>query len=213
MSLPSSIHFGSEPTGTDPPIESRPNLATLRRLQHVRGFPAVSILVSTSPSDRLAETDVGALDQLIAQTLDRLGELQAVPLGRRLVVPAHALDALLGLGEAQATPTDVINQVEVAGRLTRQPDGRTTRTGNRMATLRVAVAGRDPDHAVFIDVVAFGDLADEAMTLTKGQRVCVAGRLDQREWTSEDGFHRSAHQIVARRIEPLEPPRRQPAAS
>lgn len=139
----------------------------------------------------------------------RTGELHAVPLGRRLVVPAHAVDALLGLGEAQATPADAINQVEVAGRLTRRPEERTTRTGNRMATLRVAVAGRDPDHAVFIDVVAFGELAEDAMALTKGQRVCIAGRLDQREWTSEDGFHRSAHQIVARRIEALEPPRRQ----
>lgn len=142
----------------------------------------------------------------------RTGKLQAVPLGRRLVVPAHALDGLLGLGEPQTRSADVINQVEVAGRLTRRPEERPTRSGNRMATLRLAIGGRDTEHSVFIDVVAFGDLVAETAVLTKGQRVCIAGRLDQREWTTEDGTHRSVHQIVARRIEALEPPRRQPAA-
>ncbi len=65
---------------------------------------------------------------------------------------------------------------------------------------------------MFIDVVAFGDLVDDVVGLGKAQRVCVAGRLDQREWTSEDGHHRTIHQIVARRVEALEPGR-QVAAS
>ena len=56
----------------DGPIESRPDLATLRRLQNVRGFPAVSILVSTTPVDRLTETDAATLEQLVAQAADRL---------------------------------------------------------------------------------------------------------------------------------------------
>lgn len=143
----------------------------------------------------------------------RTGQLQAVPLGRRLVVPAHAIDGLLGLGEHHGAPADVVNQVEVVGRLTKPPEARPTRTGNEMTTLRLAVGGRDTEHPVFIDVVAFGELAGEVTALTKGQRVCVAGRLDQREWTTEDGFRRSTHQIVARRVEALEQPRRQPAAS
>ncbi|MEW6475334.1 MAG: single-stranded DNA-binding protein [Actinomycetota bacterium] len=143
----------------------------------------------------------------------RTGELKAVRVGRRLVVPAHALDGLLGLGEQATSSSDVVNQVEVVGRLTRRPDDRPTRTGSRMATLRLAVGGRDAEHPIFIDVVAFGELVDDVLVLTKGQQVCVAGRLDQREWTTEDGYHRSTHQIVARRIEALEPPRRQSAAS
>lgn len=138
----------------------------------------------------------------------RTGELHAVPIGRRLVVPAHVVDALLGRGQPQAMASDVLNEVEVAGRLTRPPEERPTRTGNRMATLRLAVGGRE--HPVFIDVVAFGELAHEVAALTKGQRVCVAGRLDQRAWTTGDGLHRSNHQIVARRLEALEPPRRRP---
>lgn len=79
-----------------------------------------------------------------------------------------------------------------------------------MATLRLAVGGRE--RPVFIDVVAFGQLAQETMMLTKGQRICVAGRLDQRDWTTEDGSHRSTHQIVARRVEALEPPRHRPVS-
>ncbi len=143
----------------------------------------------------------------------RSGKLRAERLGRRLVVPAHVLDGVLGLGEQAHAPAGVVNQVEVAGRLTRQPEHRQTRTGNRMATLRLAVGGRNGERALFIDVVTFGEPAGAAMALTKGQHVFVAGRLDQREWRTEHGAHRSVHQIVARRIEALEPPPRQPTAS
>lgn len=135
----------------------------------------------------------------------RSGELKATRLGRRFVVSAHALEGLLGQGDAPTTPSDMLNQVEIVGHLTRAPEERPTRTGNRMASLRLAVHGPDPDHRVFIDVVAFGDLVDDVLRLTKAQRVCVAGRLDQREWTTEDGHHRTIHQIVARRVEGLEP--------
>jgi single-stranded DNA-binding protein len=81
-----------------------------------------------------------------------------------------------------------------------------------MVTLRLAIHGPDPGRRVFIDVVAFGDLVDDVVGLTKAQRVCVAGRLDQRDWTGEDGHRRTVHQIVARRVEALEP-LSQPAAS
>jgi excisionase family DNA binding protein len=138
----------------------------------------------------------------------RSGRLKATRLGRRFVVSANALEALLGEGEAPAGAADVLNQVEIVGHLTRAPEERPTRTGNRMVTLRMAVHGPDPERRVFIDVVAFGDLVDDVVGLAKAQRVCVAGRLDQREWTSEDGHHRTIHQIVARRVEALEPGRR-----
>lgn len=141
----------------------------------------------------------------------RTGELRAVPLGRRRVIPAHVIDALLGLGEPQATAPGIVNEVEVAGRLTRPPEERSTRTGARMATFRLAIGRRD--HPVFIDVVVFGKLAEGVSILTRGQLVCVAGRLDQRDWTTADGTRRSVHQIVARRIEALEPPSRDPMAS
>jgi excisionase family DNA binding protein len=142
----------------------------------------------------------------------RSGKLKATRLGRRFVVSAHALEGLLGQGEAPTSSADVLNQVEVVGHLTRSAEERATRTGNRMVTLRVAVHGPDPERRLFIDVVAFGELVDDVLGLTKAQRVCVAGRLDQREWTTEDGHHRTIHQIVARKVEVLEPGR-QAAAS
>jgi excisionase family DNA binding protein len=140
------------------------------------------------------------------------GKLKATRLGRRFVVSAQALEALLGEGEAPSGASDMLNQVEIVGHLTRAPEERPTRTGNRMVTLRMAVHVPDPERRVFIDVVAFGDRVDDVVGLTKAQRVRVAGRLDQREWTSEDGHRHTVHQIVARRVEALEP-LRQPAAS
>jgi single-stranded DNA-binding protein len=79
--------------------------------------------------------------------------------------------------------------------------------------MRLAIGTRDTDATVFIDVVAFGRLTAELEMLTKGQRVMVCGRLDQRKWLAEDGSRRSVHQIIARRIEALEPPRWEPVAS
>ena len=73
MSTLSSNILSTEFTGSrDRPIESRPDLATLRRLQNVRGFPAVSILLSTVSADRLTKADAATLEQLIAQAVDRL---------------------------------------------------------------------------------------------------------------------------------------------
>ena len=62
----------------------------------------------------------------------RSGKLKATRLGRRFVVSAHALEGLLGQGEAPTSSADVLNQVEVVGHLTRAPEVRATRTGNRM---------------------------------------------------------------------------------
>lgn len=73
MSAPSSNLLRTEPIRSHvEPIESMPNLATARRLQQVRGFPAVSILLSTAPADRMTTTDSATLEQLIAQAVDRL---------------------------------------------------------------------------------------------------------------------------------------------
>jgi single-strand DNA-binding protein len=41
-----------------------------------------------------------------------------------------------------------------------------------------------------------------ALSLSKGMRVVVTGRLEQRSWESEDGEHRSKVQITADEIGP-----------
>jgi single stranded DNA-binding protein len=59
---------------------------------------------------------------------------------------------------------------------------------------RVAVSGRKEQEASFFTVVVWRDQAEHAAeSLTKGGRVVVVGRLQQRAWTAEDG---SAHSTV-----------------
>ena len=47
------------------------------------------------------------------------------------------------------------------------------------------------------------DLAENvALSLSKGMRVVVTGRLEQRSWETDDGGHRSKVEIVADEIGP-----------
>ena len=55
----------------------------------------------------------------------------------------------------------------------------------------------------FFDVVCWRDLAENvALSLTKGMRVVVTGRIEQRSWETDDGEHRSKVEIVAEEIGP-----------
>ena len=148
----------------------------------------------------------------------RSGELDAVPVGRKLLVPVAAIEGLLGRPVHRgATPrsgsaSSSINQVELVGRLTKDADLRESKAGRAVCILRLAIPRRHGDDALFIDVVTFAEAAKRAAHLVKGQRVWVGGRLDHREWTAEDGSRRQAHQVVARRLEALEPPREEAGA-
>ena len=53
---------------------------------------------------------------------------------------------------------------------------------------RVALSGRREQEASFFTVVVWRDQAEHAaQSLSKGSRVVVVGRLQQRSWTAEDG--------------------------
>ena len=55
----------------------------------------------------------------------------------------------------------------------------------------------------FFDVVCWRDLAENvALSLTKGMRVVVTGRIEQRSWETDEGEHRSKVEIVADEIGP-----------
>ena len=55
----------------------------------------------------------------------------------------------------------------------------------------------------FFDVVYWRDLAENvALSLSKGMRVVVTGRLEQRSWETEEGEHRSKVEITADEIGP-----------
>jgi hypothetical protein len=62
--------------------------------------------------------------------------------------------------------------------------------GIARAMFRVAVSGRREQEPSFFTVVVWRDQAEHAaQSLAKGSRVVVAGRLQQRSWTAEDGSH------------------------
>jgi single-strand DNA-binding protein len=94
--------------------------------------------------------------------------------------------------------------VSFAANLTDDPELRHTNGGITRATFRVAVSGRSRDNEPsFFTVVVWRDQAEHAAeSLSKGNRVVVVGRLQQRTWTTEDG---SAHQVVEVAAEELGP--------
>jgi single-strand DNA-binding protein len=88
--------------------------------------------------------------------------------------------------------------VSFAGNLTDDPEVHSTEGGIARATFRVAVSGRREQEASFFTVVVWRDQAEHAaQSLTRGSRVVVVGRLQQRAWTAEDGSVRSVVEVVA----------------
>ncbi|MGH9007598.1 MAG: single-stranded DNA-binding protein [Acidimicrobiales bacterium] len=96
--------------------------------------------------------------------------------------------------------------ITLVGNLTREPEIRYTRDGQATTTLGVAVNRRWQDRVTksweestsFFDVVCWRELAEHAaLSLVKGSRVVVTGRLEHRTWETEEGEHRSKVEVVA----------------
>jgi single-strand DNA-binding protein len=93
--------------------------------------------------------------------------------------------------------------VSFAGNLTDDPEVRSTEGGIARARFRVAVSGQREQEPSFFTVIVWRDQAEHAAeSLTKGSRVVVMGRLQQRSWTAEDGSARSVVEIVADELGP-----------
>lgn len=96
--------------------------------------------------------------------------------------------------------------ITVTGNLTDDPELRFTPNGTATVRFSVAVNARvrqsdgtwtDGDPSYY-NVTAWRDLAERvAESLTKGTRVVVTGRLEQRHWTTEGGEKRATWQITA----------------
>ena len=98
-----------------------------------------------------------------------------------------------------------INRVVVSGRLCKDPELRTTRSGLDVMTVRLATEDRKKgadgawvDDTSFLDVVAFGGVgAAAARSLSKGSRAVFGGRVRQRTWEDEAGTRHYRVEIVA----------------
>ena len=102
-----------------------------------------------------------------------------------------------------------INQVILMGRLTRDPEQRTTTTGKTIASFSIAVdRGGQEDAADFFNVTAWEKLGELVMQyLAKGRRVLVQGRLRQDTWDDkETGKKQSRIEVVATDVTFLDGP-------
>jgi single-strand DNA-binding protein len=103
------------------------------------------------------------------------------------------------------------NTVTLVGNITRDPELRFTNTGQATASFGLAVNRRWQNRQTqeweeatsFIDVVCWREMAENAAeSLTRGARVLVTGRLEQRSWETPDGDKRSKVEVVADEIGP-----------
>ncbi len=108
-----------------------------------------------------------------------------------------------------------MNSINLTGRLTGDPELRSTYSDASVGQLRIAVPRRrgkqgEDRGAVFVDVVTFGRVAEScAEYLEQGRQVAVSGRLELDEWETDAGERRSRHKIVADEVEFLARPREQ----
>lgn len=134
--------------------------------------------------EKRSKTKVVATDLIL---LDPKGGQLAEPAGAKLI-------------------TGACNRADVVGNVTRDPEMRTTTSGQKVLTLGVATNDRWKDKATgemkekseFHNIVVWGDLAEEvSQHVRKGSRVFVAGRVQTRSWETQAGSKRTTTEIIA----------------
>ena len=103
------------------------------------------------------------------------------------------------------------NTVDLVGNITRAPELRFTPGGMAVAQFGLAVNRRRQDRNTqewkeetsFFDVVTYGTLAENVSeSMTRGSRVIVQGRLEQRSWETQEGDKRSKIEVIADEVGP-----------
>ena len=107
----------------------------------------------------------------------------------------------------------MINRVVMVGRLTRDPELRTTTNGKSVVNFSIAVGKRikptdgSPD-ADFFTCIAWERSAEYvANYLTKGRLVGVEGRLQSRKYQTKEGQDREVVEIVCDNVQGLDRPK------
>ena len=111
-------------------------------------------------------------------------------------------------------PATNLNRVVLTGNLTRDPELRSTQSGTSVCSLRIAsntrrknsASGQWEDKPNFFDVTVWGTQGENAARfLSKGRPVAIDGRLEWREWDSDNG-KRQAVEIIADNVQFLGAP-------
>jgi single-strand DNA-binding protein len=103
------------------------------------------------------------------------------------------------------------NSVTIIGNVTKDPELRFTASGQANTTFGVAVSRRWQNRQTneweeqtsFFNVVLWREMAENAAeSLTKGSRVIVTGRIEQRSYETQDGDKRNVVEIIADEVGP-----------
>jgi single-strand DNA-binding protein len=102
-----------------------------------------------------------------------------------------------------------VNKALLVGRLTRDPEIRTTTSGQSVASLSLATnsfwkdkSGQRQERTEFHNVVLWDRLAEIAgQYLTKGSEVFIEGRLQTRKYTTKDGAERRITEVVGENMQ------------
>ncbi|MBU6500293.1 MAG: single-stranded DNA-binding protein [Patescibacteria group bacterium] len=102
-----------------------------------------------------------------------------------------------------------LNKVFLIGRLTADPQLRTTAGGQSVASFSLATnrvwtdkSGAKQESTEFHNIVVWGRQAEiTSQFLTKGSTVMIEGRLQTRSWQDKQGQSRKTTDIVAERVQ------------
>jgi len=101
------------------------------------------------------------------------------------------------------------NSVTLVGNATRDPELRYTTGGRGVASFGLAVNrryqqnGEWQEQTSFFNITAWGELGENAAaSLTKGSRIIVTGRLQQREYETREGEKRTIVEVIADELGP-----------
>ena len=109
-----------------------------------------------------------------------------------------------------------MNRVSLVGRITRDPELRTSASGISFTSFAIAVNRAMPGPngeriADFINCIAFNKQAENlARFIKKGGLIGVEGKLQTRRYQAQDGSNRTATDVICDAVHFLEPRNSQP---
>lgn len=102
-----------------------------------------------------------------------------------------------------------INKVILVGRLTRDPEVRTTSSGQTVTSIALATNrfwkdknGQKQNKTEYHNVILWGKLGEIAgQYLSKGQETYIEGRMETRKYTGKDGVERRVTEVIAENMQ------------
>lgn len=98
----------------------------------------------------------------------------------------------------------MVNKVTLVGNLGAAPELKELQSGQKVCTFSVATSdnykddsGQWQDRTEWHRVVAWGNAADRAARLDKGQTIYLEGKIQTRKWQDKNGNDRYSTEIVA----------------